>query len=69
MLLGFALVLLSMFFFYLKRRARTLIGGSSFVVGRLLSFVCSTHGPPVTHLVAPSCALRGLRALGPVHPV
>lgn len=50
MLLGFARVLLSMFFFYFARGGRTLIARSSFAAVRCCPFLCFAHGPPITRL-------------------
>ena len=49
MLLGFGLVLLSMFFFYVARDDRTLIARRTVVAGSR-SFLCFAHGPPITLL-------------------
>jgi hypothetical protein len=50
MLLGFALVLLSMFFFYVARRGRTLVAGRIIAAFSSRSLLCFTHGPPITRL-------------------
>jgi len=49
-LLGFALVLLSMFFFYFARGSRTLIARSHIAAMSSCSFFCSAHAPPITRL-------------------
>jgi hypothetical protein len=62
--LGFALVLLSMFFFFVERCARTLIARCTFVAMSARSFLCFAHGPPITQLpgvVSPHRTLLGRR--------
>jgi hypothetical protein len=68
-LLGFALMLLSMFFFYVARGACAIVARSSFVAGRFLSFFVLPTARPSRICLAPSLALRSLHALGAVHPV
>jgi len=49
-LLGFALLLLSMFFFYFARGGCTLIVRGHFAAVSFCSLFCFAHGPPITRL-------------------
>jgi hypothetical protein len=61
--LGFALVLLSMFFFYLTMPSPALLARRSFDVIRSLVFVVSAHGPPIT--LQPLSVVRSPHLAGP----
>jgi hypothetical protein len=43
-------VLLSMFFFYVRRRSCTLVARGIFAAASSRSFLCVAHGPPITRL-------------------
>jgi hypothetical protein len=66
-LLGFALVLLSMFFFYFAGRGRALVARSTVVAMSACSFLCFAHGPPITHLHICDRSTAKTRALGAIH--
>ena len=69
MLLGFALVLLSMFFFYVARRGRTLVARRTLAALSSRSFYVSPTARTSRDSTAPDGMHRYSHALGPIHPV
>lgn len=66
---GFALLLLSMFVFYVPKAARTFFARCKFAAVTFCRSFCFAHGPPITQRSAPSCVHRSRHTLGVIHQV